>query len=58
MSPEHQRRLSDGAQARGLSGILGLVDAMAVLRGAFERKSEEFKDIIKMGRTPVAGRGA
>src|ERR1700732_1509431 len=32
------------------SGIMGLVDAMAVLRQAFEEKSEEFKDIIKIGR--------
>jgi len=30
-----------------------LVDAMAVLRQAFEAKSEEFKDIIKMGRTQL-----
>ena len=35
------------------SGIMGLVDAMAVLRRAFEAKSEEFKDIIKMGRTQL-----
>ena len=35
------------------SGIMGLVDAMAVLRQAFEAKSEEFKDIIKMGRTQL-----
>src|SRR5258708_31030339 len=27
-----------------------LVDGMAVLRQAFEKKSEEFKDIVKMGR--------
>ncbi len=37
----------------GYMGILRLVDAMAVLRGAFEAKSEEFKDIIKMGRTQL-----
>ncbi len=30
-----------------------LVDAMAVLRQAFEAKSEEFRDIIKMGRTQL-----
>ena len=35
------------------SGIMRLVDAMAVLREAFEAKSEEFKDIIKMGRTQL-----
>jgi aspartate ammonia-lyase len=35
------------------SGIMRLVDAMAVLREAFERKSEEFKDIVKMGRTQL-----
>src|ERR1700722_13520439 len=37
----------------GYSGIMRLVDAMAVLRRAFEEKSEEFKDIIKMGRTQL-----
>ena len=35
------------------SGIMRLVDAMGVLRQAFEKKSEEFKDIIKMGRTQL-----
>src|SRR5258708_9863707 len=30
-----------------------LVDGMAVLRQAFEKKSEEFRDIIKMGRTQL-----
>ncbi len=35
------------------AGIVRLVDAMAVLRHAFEAKSEEFKDIIKMGRTQL-----
>jgi aspartate ammonia-lyase len=34
-------------------GIMRLVDAMAVLRQAFEKKSEEFKDVIKMGRTQL-----
>ncbi|MBR1201010.1 aspartate ammonia-lyase [Bradyrhizobium sp. AUGA SZCCT0240] len=34
-------------------GIMRLVEAMAVLRGAFERKSDEFRDIIKMGRTQL-----
>ncbi len=33
--------------------IFHLVDAMAILRRAFERKSEEFADIIKMGRTQL-----
>src|SRR5947209_11081688 len=35
------------------SGIMRLVDAMAVLRRAFEANAEEFKDIIKMGRTQL-----
>ncbi|MET3841391.1 aspartate ammonia-lyase [Bradyrhizobium sp. OAE829] len=34
-------------------GIMRLVEAMAVLREAFERKSDEFRDIIKMGRTQL-----
>jgi aspartate ammonia-lyase len=33
--------------------ILALVEAMAYLRTAFEAKAEEFKDIIKMGRTQL-----
>jgi aspartate ammonia-lyase len=37
----------------GYAGIMRLVDAMAVLREAFERKSDEFRDIIKMGRTQL-----
>src|SRR5258705_2829658 len=35
------------------SGIMRLVEAMAVLRQSFEAKSEEFKDVIKMGRTQL-----
>lgn len=35
------------------AGIMQLVDAMAVLRQSFEKKSDEFKDIIKMGRTQL-----
>jgi len=35
------------------TGIMRLVDAMVVLRQAFEAKSEEFRDIIKMGRTQL-----
>ena len=35
------------------AGILALVEAMAYLRAAFEAKAEEFKDIIKMGRTQL-----
>ena len=35
------------------TGILGLVEAMAALRGAFEAKAEEFKDVLKMGRTQL-----
>ncbi|SDI41301.1 aspartate ammonia-lyase [Paraburkholderia phenazinium] len=34
-------------------GILGLVDAMGVLRRAFEAKALEFKDVLKMGRTQL-----
>jgi aspartate ammonia-lyase len=34
-------------------GIFRLVDAMAVLRRGFEAKAEEFKDILKMGRTQL-----
>ncbi len=34
-------------------GIFRLVDAMAVLRRAFEVKSEEFSDVLKMGRTQL-----
>jgi aspartate ammonia-lyase len=37
----------------GYAGIIRLVEAMAVLRQAFEAKSEEFKDIVKMGRTQL-----
>ncbi len=34
-------------------GIVGLIDAMDVLRRAFEAKAEEFKDVLKMGRTQL-----
>ena len=34
-------------------GIFGLVDSMAYLRRAFERKAEEFSDVLKMGRTQL-----
>jgi aspartate ammonia-lyase len=34
-------------------GVMHLVDAMDILRVAFERKAEEFKDILKMGRTQM-----
>jgi aspartate ammonia-lyase len=34
-------------------GIFSLVDAMAYLRRAFERKSEEFAGVLKMGRTQL-----
>ena len=34
-------------------GIFRLVDAMAVLRRAFEAKAEEFRDVLKMGRTQL-----
>jgi len=34
-------------------GILGLIDAMVILRHAFEAKANEFKDVLKMGRTQM-----
>ena len=34
-------------------GIYSLVEAMAVLRRAFEGKAEEFRDVLKMGRTQL-----
>ena len=34
-------------------GIYRLVDAMAHLRRAFEQKSDEFRDVLKMGRTQL-----
>jgi len=34
-------------------GIFRLVDAMSHLRRAFERKAEEFGDVLKMGRTQL-----
>lgn len=34
-------------------GVFHLIDAMAVLRQGFERKAEEFKDVLKMGRTQL-----
>ena len=34
-------------------GILGLIDAMEVLRLSFEAKADAFKDILKMGRTQL-----
>jgi aspartate ammonia-lyase len=34
-------------------GIFRLVDAMAYLRRAFERKADEFADVLKMGRTQL-----
>ena len=34
-------------------GIFRLIDAMGVLRRAFEAKAEEFKDVLKMGRTQL-----
>ncbi len=37
----------------GWFGIFRLVDAMAVLRRAFEHKAEEFSDVLKMGRTQL-----
>lgn len=37
----------------GWFGIHSLIDAMEVLRLAFEAKAEEFKDVLKMGRTQL-----
>jgi aspartate ammonia-lyase len=34
-------------------GIFQLVEAMSHLRRAFERKAEEFRDVLKMGRTQL-----
>ncbi|MDB6001679.1 MAG: aspA, partial [Rhizobacter sp.] len=34
-------------------GIQGLIEAMAALRGAFEAKAEEFKTVLKIGRTQL-----
>lgn len=34
-------------------GVFHLIEAMAVLRKAFERKAEEFSDVLKMGRTQL-----
>lgn len=34
-------------------GIAGLVDAMGILRRAFEDKAEAFKHVLKMGRTQL-----
>jgi len=34
-------------------GIGRLIDAMAELRGAFERKADEFKSVLKIGRTQL-----
>ena len=34
-------------------GIMQLLDAMAVLRASFEKKAEEFKSDLKMGRTQL-----
>ncbi len=33
--------------------MVSLVDAMATLRGAFQRKADEFRDVLKMGRTQL-----
>jgi aspartate ammonia-lyase len=51
---EHQRRVSHGAEA-GRCGRASTAcwSAMAYLRRAFERKAEEFADVLKMGRTQL-----
>jgi aspartate ammonia-lyase len=35
------------------SAIDGLLDSMAILRAGFEAKAEEFKDVLKIGRTQL-----
>ena len=35
------------------TGIFRLVEAMGYLRAAFQRKADEFRDILKMGRTQL-----
>jgi aspartate ammonia-lyase len=35
------------------AGIDGLLDSMAILRKGFEAKAEEFKDVLKIGRTQL-----
>ncbi|MVA27836.1 aspartate ammonia-lyase, partial [Agrobacterium vitis] len=35
------------------NNVLGLLEAMDILRLSFERKAEEFSDVIKMGRTQL-----
>ena len=52
--PEHQRRLSDRAEARGLfrHHAAGRRHG-ACCAGPSRRKAEEFKDVIKMGRTQL-----
>jgi aspartate ammonia-lyase len=37
----------------GYQGIFRLIEAMEVLRGAFDRKAVEFADALKMGRTQL-----
>jgi aspartate ammonia-lyase len=34
-------------------GVFRLVEAMATLRAAFQRKADEFRDVLKMGRTQL-----
>jgi aspartate ammonia-lyase len=36
-----------------IGAVHGLLDAMAVLRDAFAAKAEEFRDVLKMGRTQL-----
>ena len=53
--PDHQRRLSDGAQARApMLGIVRLVDAHGGAAPArSRRRRDEFADVLKMGRTQL-----
>ena len=51
--PEHERRLPDRAQGRGLVRDPSPHRRDGHLRDAFEAKSREFEDMLKMGRTQL-----
>src|SRR5436190_8147333 len=53
MSQSTNDRYPTSLKVAAYYGIFRLVDAMAVLRRAFEAKAEEFKDVLKMGRTQL-----
>ncbi len=57
--PEHQRRLSDGAQARGaIPASCGWSTRWRVLREAFEAQGRRVQGHPQDGPHPAAGRGA